>query len=202
MMSTFIKTHYRFSKKFYPSIIKRSKMKKKILSGIVLILSVISGFVAAQDKPFVPVEFIPPVSFENENFYFKTLSQNNIYAVENLRMNAYDHLPERVPHMGAWHRVDIPMGDDLIGQAYYDRNPQIRDSFVYPVFLKSEGNMIGSIYIRPSKNADYDAQITMWLRTNDPLANRVFVETVKNWIQKEWPFKNPGFAMQAIRVVR
>ncbi|MBW6480551.1 MAG: hypothetical protein K0B37_14075 [Bacteroidales bacterium] len=177
-------------------------MKKKILSGIVLILSVISGFVAAQEKPFVPIEFIPPVSFENEYFHIRTLSRNNVYAVENLRMNAYDHLPERVPHMGAWHRIDIPMGDDLIGQAYYDRNPQIRDSFVYPVLLKSEGNMIGSIYIRPSKNADYDAQITMWLRTSDNQVNDEFVEMIKLWISKEWPFENPHFAMQSIKVAK
>ena len=177
-------------------------MKKFIISGIVFILSINPGFVAAQDKPFVPSEFIPPVSFENEYFHFRTLIQNNVYTVENLRMNAYDHLPERVPHMGAWHRFDIPMGDDLIGQAYYDRNPHIRDSFVYPVLKSGKGNMIGSIYIRPSKNAAYDAQITMWLRTNDSLANNVFVETVKKWIQNDWPFKNPNFVMQSIRVVK
>ncbi len=177
-------------------------MRKLIFSGIVLILSVIFGKLTAQNNSFVPPDFKPPQSFENEYFHFCPLTYNNIYAVENLRMNTYDYLPERVPHMGAWHRVDIPIGDELIGQAYYDRIPQIRDSFVYPVLLKSEGNMIGSIYIRPSKNEEHDAQITMWLRTNDPDANRVFIETVKNWIQKEWPFKNPGFAMQAIRVVR
>lgn len=177
-------------------------MKKLILSGMVLILTVISGFLTAQDKPFVPENFIPPLSFENEYFHFRTLSQNNVYVVENLRMNAYDHLPERVPHMGAWHRLDIPMGDDLIGHAYYDRNPQIRDSFVYPVLRNGKGNMIGSIYIRPSKNAEHDAQITMWVRTNEAQIIEVFKETVKSWVEKEWPFKNPNFDMQSIRVAK
>jgi hypothetical protein len=62
--------------------------------------------------------------------------------------------------------------------------------------------MIGSIYIRPSKNTEYDALITMWLRTNDPVANDVFHETVKNWIRKEWPFKNPDFSIQTIQIAR
>lgn len=177
-------------------------MKKLIFSGIVLILSIISGVLTAQNKSFVPTDFKPPVAFENEHFHFRTLSQNNVYAVENFRMNAYDHLPERVPHMGAWHRTDIPMGDELIGQAYYDRNPQIRDSFVYPVLKKGEENMIGSIYIRPSKNAEHDAQITMWLRTSDNQVSDAFTETVKSWIRKEWPFENPSFAMQSIKAVK
>ncbi len=177
-------------------------MKKLIFSVIIIILSAISGVLTAQNKSFVPHDFKPPVAFENEHFHFRTLSQTHLYVVENYKMNTYDHLPERVPHMGAFHRIDIPIGDELIGQAYYDRNPQIRDSFVYPVLKKGEGNMIGSIYIRPSKNAEYDAQITMWLRTNDSLANNVFVETVKKWIQNDWPFKNPNFVMQSIRVVK
>lgn len=177
-------------------------MKKLIFSGIVIILSAISGVLTAQNNSFVPPDFKPPVAFENEHFHFRALSHNNLYMVENHKMNTYDHLPERVPHMGAWHRLDIPMADDLIGHAYYDRVPQISDSFVYPVLKNGEGNMIGSIYIRPSRNAEYDAQITMWLRTSDNQINDVFVETVKSWIRKEWPFENPHFAMQALRVVR
>jgi hypothetical protein len=177
-------------------------MKNLIFSGIVLMLPVFFGGLTAQNNSFVPPDFKPPVAFENEHFHFRTLSQSNLYMVENHKMNTYDHLPERVPHMGAWHRADIPMGDDLIGQAYYDRNPQIRDSFVYPVLKNGEGNMIGSIYIRPSKNAEHDAQVTMWLRTSDNQVNDVFVETVKSWIRKEWPFKNPNFDMQSIRVAK
>jgi hypothetical protein len=177
-------------------------MKKIVFLVLIVLVLPFHGFLAAQDKSFVPSDFEPPVAFESEYFHFRSISQTNQRIDEHYKMNAYDYLPERVPHMGAWHRIDIPMGDDLIGHADYDRLPQIKDSFVYPVLKNGEGNMIGSIYIRPSKNTEYDALITMWLRTNDPVANDVFHETVKNWIRKEWPFKNPDFSIQTIQIAR
>ncbi|MFN2396127.1 MAG: hypothetical protein ABR597_10615 [Bacteroidales bacterium] len=177
-------------------------MKTFVFLVLVSVILTIPRFLAAQDKSFVPDGFTPPVAFETEFFHFRSLSHSDPRIDENYKMNAYHYLPERVPHMGAWHRLDVPMGDDLIGHAYYDRIPQNKDSFVYPVLKKGEENMIGSIYIRPSKNAEYDAQITMWLRIDDSAANEAFYKTVREWIDKEWPFKNPDFSSQSIRIAK
>jgi hypothetical protein len=57
-----------------------------------------------------------------------------------------------------------------------------------------ESKCLGCMYIYPSPNSIYDAEITLWVRQSEVgnnLDSHLF-DSVKSWI-KDWPFKNPGF---------
>ena len=67
----------------------------------------------------------------------------------------------------------------------------MRSSFAYTVVSPDESEVIGCLYINPTKKGDYDARISMWIRTSmlDKGMDAILYNSVKDWIEKDWPFK-------------
>ncbi len=73
-------------------------------------------------------------------------------------------------------------------------------ALAYTVVSLDESEVLGCIYIFPTRNPGYDAEITMWVRqsrVDEGLDEHLF-ETVKPWIADCWPLENPAYPGRTI----
>lgn len=67
-----------------------------------------------------------------------------------------------------------------------------RKGFTYSIL--EDDDVVGCIYIYPTKNPDHDAGISSWIRQSHAAVDREVRETLANWIDDEWPFDRPHYA--------
>ncbi|MEX1038833.1 MAG: hypothetical protein WDZ96_08275 [Acidimicrobiia bacterium] len=79
--------------------------------------------------------------------------------------------------------------EDLVRHAEDFRE---RRGFTYSIL---EGDdVIGCIYIYPSRAPDHDAEISSWVRVSRAELDTPVREELANWIDESWPFSNPHYA--------
>ena len=98
----------------------------------------------------------------------------------------------------------LDLGVKIAGEAFGNtikfNEGSIAYEFEYTVVSLDESQVLGCLYIEPSKKADFDAEIYMWVRQSE-VANgldSVLFNTVKKWIDNEWTFKNPAYPIREI----
>lgn len=169
-------------------------MKKTLI--ILTAVSVIGSqhTVFAQSKPFVPVDFKVPDTLQNEHFRIRMLTVNDVVKDYDAVMSSIEHLKEMYP-LSNWPSKDLTFEQDLIDLGWHQKEFQMRSSFAYTVVSLDESQVIGCLYINPTTKGDYDASVSMWVRTsvlNNGLDSVLF-DSVEMWISKDWPFKKVAY---------
>ncbi len=62
----------------------------------------------------------------------------------------------------------------------------MRSSIAYTVVAPDESRVLGCVYIYPDEDAD--AQVRLWVRRDAYELDSVLEQTVREWIEREWPF--------------
>ena len=82
--------------------------------------------------------------------------------------------------------------EDLVRHA---RDFDERRGFTYSIL---EGDdVIGCIYIYPSRAPGHDAEISSWVRQSHADLDSEVREELATWIDESWPFSNPSYAGRA-----
>src|SRR6185437_14528783 len=84
---------------------------------------------------------------------------------------------------------------DLIDLGWHQNEFQTRLSFAHTVVTLSESQVIGCVYIDPTRAFDFDAEVSLWARQSalaGGLEARLY-STVRQWLQTDWPFKKVAF---------
>ena len=169
-------------------------MKKKYFLISCSLIVLFSITMCSQTKPFVPKDFKIPDTLENQHLRIRMLTVNDVVKDYDAVMTSIDHLQEMFP-VSSWPTKDLTFEQDLIDLGWHQKEFQMRSSFAYTVVSLDESEVLGCLYINPSTKGDYDARITMWIRTsmlNKGLDDILF-NSVKEWIEKDWPFKKVAY---------
>lgn len=173
---------------------KHKNMKKKYLlfSSTLILLFSVSMF--SQNQPFVPSDFKIPDTLENQHFRIRMLTVNDVVKDYDAVMTSIEDLQKMFP-LSSWPSSDLTFEQDLIDLGWHQKEFQMRSSFAYTVVLPDESEVIGCLYINPSTKGDYDAEVTMWIRTSmlDKGLDAILFNSVKEWIEKDWPFKKVAY---------
>ncbi len=72
---------------------------------------------------------------------------------------------------------------------------ETRSSFAYTVMNPDENECLGCVYIYPTEKPGFDAKVYAWVRKSefDKGLDSILFNTVKQWIAREWPFKNVAY---------
>ena len=143
-------------------------------------------------KPFVPLDFIVPSLFENRYFRIRMLTVHDVVKDYDAVMTSMDHLHQMFPLSG-WPAKNLTLEQNLIDLGWHQKEFQNRSSFAYTVVRLDESEVIGCVYIDPPSKNDFDAEITMWVRSDVLNMDSILYDTVKDWIEKAWPFKNAAY---------
>ena len=175
-------------------------MKKSIMILTSIFLSIMPELSFSQNNPFVPKDFKVPDTLQNEHFRIRMLTVNDVVKDYDAVMTSLPHLQEMFLPIWNWPTEDLTFEQDLIDLGWHQKEFQTRRSFAYTVVSLDESQVLGCLYIEPCKKADFDAEIYMWVRQSE-VANGldpILFETVKKWVEDEWPFKNPAYPVREI----
>jgi hypothetical protein len=163
-----------------------------IIGGLLIFFYQIS---LAQDSNFVAPNFNFPEKLETEDFRIKKLSLIDADKEYEAIMRSIDHIRRTSPPGSEWPNDNMTREEHKLEIEWHLKEFKEKRSFAYSIVTPDESRVLGGIYIYPSKNKAYDASIIIWVRIEaykngmDPMIFR----TVKNWVTKEWPFKNPAY---------
>ena len=67
-----------------------------------------------------------------------------------------------------------------------------RSGFTYSILDGDE--VIGCVYIYPSKDPGYDAAVSSWVCESRAEMDAVVYRSLATWLAEVWPFENPEYA--------
>jgi hypothetical protein len=154
----------------------------------------------SQTKPFVPSEFKIPDTLETPQFRARMLTIHDVVKDYDAVMTSIEHL-QKMYASTDWPTKELTFEQNLIDLGWHQKEFQRRRSFAYTIVSVDESQVIGCLYINPTIKGDYDASITMWVRTSmvDKGFDSILFTSVKQWIAKDWPFKKVAYPGREIK---
>ncbi len=140
----------------------------------------------------VPADFQVPEKLETETFRLRMLTVNDVVKDYDAVMSSVDHLQGFFGERSRWPSQDLTLEQDLIDLGWHQKEFQIRSSFAYTVMDLDESQCLGCVYIFPSEDNEFEVDVYAWVRESelDKGTDKVLFETVKVWVESEWPFNS------------
>src|SRR5262249_47685222 len=69
-----------------------------------------------------------------------------------------------------------------------------RVGFTYTVLDRATGDVVGCVYIYPSRDEAHDAHVTSWVRADRAELDAPLRKTVADWLRSAWPFDRVEYA--------
>jgi hypothetical protein len=136
---------------------------------------------------FVPPEFVVPTQATFDDLRLVPLGPEHNAADYAAWTSSIDHI-RKTPGFpdGSWPR---PMSSDE-NRRDLERHAEdfrLRRGFTYTV-LDLGGDVIGCLYIYPSRDEHVDAGVQSWVRADRSDRDRPLYEAVRAWLRSDWPF--------------
>ena len=138
--------------------------------------------------------FEVPETLETKNYRLRMLTVNDVLKDYLAVISSKDQLIDRFDDDSLWPE-GLTFEQNLIDLGWHQKEFQERTSFAYTVVSLDENEILGCFYIYPSKNEKYCADIFLWYKEchiGEPKDEELFYN-VKEWINKEWPFKKVNY---------
>ena len=146
----------------------------------------------------VPENFKIPNQFSTEQFNFEVLGPE----FSELDYEAVMSSKERLRHVFAenskWPKPDMSFEFNKNDLARHKKEFNAREAFAYAVFSSAKYNYLGCIYINPTDQIDYDCEVYLWVKDSEVALDETLFETVKDWINREWPFNRCAYPGRTI----
>ncbi len=146
------------------------------------------------NEPIVPADFDVPQLLETARMRLRPLSINHAVKDYDAVMTSEERLRNVYDPGGEWPR-GLTLEQNIIELGWHQTEFQLRTSFAYTVLSPDETEVLGCMYIYPTRKQGYDVEVTMWVRQSreaEGLDQHLF-ETAEAWIADCWPFTNPAY---------
>ncbi len=146
-------------------------------------------------SPFLHPDFEPPLTLRGDGFVLTPLRVEHNEADLRAWSSSTEHIhatPGFEKH--AW--PDEPMTlernrRDLEGHA---ADFAARRGFTYTVLSHPGNEVIGCVYVYPSRDGATAASVRSWVRTTRSELDAPLYRTVSAWLAEEWPFERVDYA--------
>ena len=150
------------------------------------------------EHSFVPPDFEAPQSYAWSDFHLEPLDEQHNERDHAAWMSSIDHIrstPGFSPDEEPGWPIAMTLEKNLEDLVRHAKDFRERKGFTYSIL---EGDdVIGCIYIYPSRRAGHDAEISSWVRKSSAELGTPVREELANWIDEAWPFSNPSYAGRA-----
>lgn len=138
---------------------------------------------------FVPDSFIVPEVLAHRQFILKPLKEIHTELDYKAVMSSVDHLTGVLGNKN-W-PGDLTIEEDRNALKSHEWEFKHRTGFAYTVLIPSEKEIIGCVYINPSRLDDYDSEIGLWVTEKEfnKGTDEVLFNAVDTWLKNNWPFK-------------
>lgn len=142
---------------------------------------------------FVPDDFDVPLAFAGDGFVLEPLGPQHNEADHEAWSSSIEHIRDTPGFPdGRW---PSPMSSaaNLADLERHARDFSNRTGFTYTV-LDDVGDVVGCVYIYPSKAPDHDADASSWVRATRSDLDVPLWRAVSAWLADDWPFASVDYA--------
>ena len=141
--------------------------------------------------PFVPDEFDVPTDLELPGMRLEPLGSQHNERDHAAWMSSIDHILA-TPGFGddphdPWPRP-MTLRENLGDLEGHAADLTTRRGFTYTVLDPESDDVIGCVYIYPSKDGVHDARVTSWVRASRAELDVPLRRGVSDWLARDWPF--------------
>jgi len=138
--------------------------------------------------PFVPDDFAMPAPPRTDLLWLEPLGEQHNRADYAAWTSSIDHI-HATPGFpdGDWPQpmsLDENAGDLRMHTRHFEE----RRGFTYTVRSTADDDVIGCVYIYPSRDPETDADVRSWVRVSHADLDTELWTTVLAWLTAEWPF--------------
>ena len=147
------------------------------------------------EHSLVSPSFAVPDAYAWSEFHLEPLGEQHNERDHAAWMSSIDHIrstPGFSPREEPNWPIAMTLEENLEDLVRHAKDFQERRGFTYSIL---EGDdVIGCIYIYPSRLPDRDAEISSWVRESRAELDALVREALAKWIDESWPFSNPHYA--------
>jgi hypothetical protein len=146
---------------------------------------------------FVPRDFDVPRGLEAPQFVLEPLGPEHNEQDYDAWTSSMDHIAA-TPGWGdsRWPREMTPEENRADLQRHSDDFCS-RTGFTYTVLDPAARDVIGCVYIYPSRQTGYDARVLSWVRASHAALDVPLWCAVSDWLRSDWPFVSVDYAPRA-----
>ncbi len=144
-------------------------------------------------KNFVPDYFEIPLTLKSGPFRLEVLSPEVGEIDYDAVMSSKPRLRSVFGPATEWPRDDMTLEDNINDLERHKKEFDERFAFAYTVLNLTGEKCLGCVYIEPCKKKGYDCEIYSWIRESHLYLDPELYQTVKIWVESEWPFRNISF---------
>lgn len=144
---------------------------------------------------FVPDEFVVPLECVGPGFRLEPLGAQHNDRDYDAWMSSIDHI-RTTPGFpdGSW-PSEMSLEENLRDLVRHGRDFAKRSGFTYSVLVGDD--VIGCVYIYPSGDAGYDADVRSWVRASQADMDQPLWQCVTDWLGRDWPFTDVDYVARA-----
>ena len=146
-------------------------------------------------QPFVPADFVVPTELITPQFRLEPLGPEHNAADYAAWTGSIDHIRATPGFQGSW-----PPADGMTTEANLSDLQRHADDFgrrrgfTYTVLETGSGDVIGCVYIYPSRNDEHITDVRSWVRADRAEWDVTLYEAVSSWLATAWPFETIDYA--------
>jgi hypothetical protein len=145
-----------------------------------------------RDMPsrFVPEDFEPPEPPAHDDFVLEPLGPEHNERDHAAWTSSVDHI-RRTPEFPMEDGWPVPMSleDNLRDLELHAADFAARRGFTYTVLSPPDRDVIGCVYLCPSRKQGRDASVRAWVRASHAHLDGALRRTISEWLASEWPFE-------------
>lgn len=142
---------------------------------------------------FVPTAFDVPAELVGDGFRLVPLGPEHNERDYKAWTSSMDHIKATPGFDDTTWPVAMSLEENLGDLSAHAKDFGERTGFTYSVLDPSD-DVIGCLYIYPSKKPDYDAQVRSWVRVSHANLDEPLWEAVSAWLASDWPFRSVRYA--------
>lgn len=144
-------------------------------------------------EAFVPADFDPPTSLVADQFRLEPLGPQHNDADHAAWMSSIEHI-RATPGFpdGNWPPHDgISLERNLADLRRHASDFEEHIGFTFTVLDPMTAEVIGCIYLYPSKSAEHDVTVQSWVRADRADLDTPLASAVASWLASDWPWEHP-----------
>ena len=143
---------------------------------------------------FVPIDFAVPEGLTAGEFRLEPLGPQHNAADYAAWTASISHILATPGFAGWGWPHEMSLADNLRDLQRHADDFAGHRGFTYTVLSAATGDVIGCVYIYPSKIGDHDVDVRSWVSADRADLDKPLYEVVSSWLARDWPFTSPDYA--------
>jgi len=147
------------------------------------------------DAPFVPDGFEPPTSLATRDFVLEPLGPKHNESDHRAWTSSIEHI-RSTPGFAGWGwppEGGMSLEKNLADLEMHANDFAARRGFTFTVRDPLDGEVIGCVYIYPSKDPAYEAVVRSWVTASKAHLDGPLADAVASWLREAWPWERVDY---------